>query len=54
MVIRNLTTRTDEEFLQESTDAVIAAIEAGNAPLAYHWARHAASFALGCERNNEN
>jgi len=47
MEIQNLTAKTDDEFLQESVDATLAAIECGNALLAFHWARHAASFAVG-------
>lgn len=48
MTITNGTTKSNEAFLQESTDATIAAIESGNQWLAQFWARHAVSFAVSC------
>ena len=44
--IRNLRTITDADFLDGMTVAMLSAIEANNAPLAFHWARDAASFAV--------
>jgi hypothetical protein len=44
-MIRNLTTKSDTQFLRESIDALLAAIAAGRAWDAEFWAVHAASFA---------
>ena len=46
MNVRNLTTLSDEEFLQQSINSALNAIEKGNAPVAQFWARHSASFAV--------
>ncbi len=44
--VRNLTTRTDEDFLAGIVSAMLAAIATGNHWLAAHYARNAASFAM--------
>lgn len=46
--VRNLTTKTDKEFLQESYNAAAAAIVVGNAPLAAYWVEHGLSFIDSC------
>ena len=44
--VRNLTTRTDADFLDGIANACLAAIVEGNHWLAAHYARNAASFAV--------
>ena len=46
MKVRNLTAKTDEEFLLESINAMLVAIESDNAPMARFWAEHAVSFVM--------